>query len=156
MSRAFVKEDVDPPERSGRKRSASGLPPGATNYITRGGAQRLQAELSRLRDAGAPSERLAEVQDILSSGTVVDPPEAKDESVAFGAIVTVEDVDGRRETYRIVGVDELDFEPDSVSWISPIGKTLLAGSLGERVALRDFKAAKIVEVKYPSADGELG
>src|SRR5205814_5816772 len=34
MSRAFVKEDVDPPERSGRKRSASGLPPGATNYIT--------------------------------------------------------------------------------------------------------------------------
>jgi hypothetical protein len=34
MSRAFIKEDVDPPERSGRKRSASGLPPGATNYIT--------------------------------------------------------------------------------------------------------------------------
>jgi hypothetical protein len=35
VSRAFIKEDVDLPERSGRKRSASGLPPGATNYITR-------------------------------------------------------------------------------------------------------------------------
>src|SRR4051794_10555261 len=32
MSRAFIREDVDPPERSGRLRSASGLPPGATNY----------------------------------------------------------------------------------------------------------------------------
>jgi hypothetical protein len=38
MSRAFVKEDVDLPERSGRKRSASGLPPGATNYISARGA----------------------------------------------------------------------------------------------------------------------
>ena len=45
MSRAFVKEDVDPPERSGRKRSASGLPPGATNYITARGAKRLREEL---------------------------------------------------------------------------------------------------------------
>jgi hypothetical protein len=50
MSRAFIKEDVDPPERSGRKRSASGLPPGATNYITARGARRLGDELNQLRD----------------------------------------------------------------------------------------------------------
>ena len=31
MSRAFIREDVDLPEHSGRKRSASGLPPGATS-----------------------------------------------------------------------------------------------------------------------------
>ncbi len=152
MSRAFVKEDVDPPERSGRKRAASGLPPGATNYITRRGAQRLEARLARLRSAGALPERVADLQEILSSVTVVDPPEAADKSVAFGAIVTVEDVDGRRETYRIVGVDELDFVPGNVSWISPVGKTLLAASVGERVPLRDFKAPRVVEVKYPSAD----
>jgi hypothetical protein len=45
MSRAFIKEDVDLPERSGRKRSASGLPPGTTNYITARGAKRLRDEL---------------------------------------------------------------------------------------------------------------
>jgi len=45
MSRAFVKEDVDLPERIGRKRSASGLPPGATNYITAPGAKRMRAAL---------------------------------------------------------------------------------------------------------------
>ena len=48
MSRAFVKEDVDLPERSGRKRSASGLPPGATNYITARGAKRLRDERSHV------------------------------------------------------------------------------------------------------------
>ena len=47
MSRAFVKEDVDPPEQSGRKRSASGLPPGATNYITARGEKRLREELQK-------------------------------------------------------------------------------------------------------------
>jgi hypothetical protein len=58
MSRAFVKEDVDLPGRSGRKRSASGLPPGATNYITAPGAKRLRDELQKLRAANANSERL--------------------------------------------------------------------------------------------------
>jgi hypothetical protein len=58
MSRAFVKEGVNLPERSGRKRSASGLPPGATNYITARGAKRLRAELWKLRAANANSERI--------------------------------------------------------------------------------------------------
>jgi len=53
MSRAFIKEDADPPERSGRKRSASGLPPRATNYITADGAKRLCEELQKLRAANA-------------------------------------------------------------------------------------------------------
>jgi hypothetical protein len=61
MSRAFVKEDVDLPERSGRKRSASGLPPGATNYITARDAKRLRDELQKLRAANANSERSIEL-----------------------------------------------------------------------------------------------
>jgi hypothetical protein len=55
MSRAFVKEDVDLPERSGRKRSASGLPPGATNYITARGAKRLRDELQTQAASVSPN-----------------------------------------------------------------------------------------------------
>jgi hypothetical protein len=51
MSRAFIKEDVDLPERSGRNRSASELPPGATNYIAARGTKRLHDELRKLRAA---------------------------------------------------------------------------------------------------------
>ena len=147
MSRAFVKEDVDPPERSGRKRSASGLPPGATNYITARGAKHLREELQKLREANANSERVAELEQILASIHVVDPPDPASNSVAFGATVTVKDRKGLTETYTVVGVDELDLEPDAVSWISPIGKALLAADMGNWITLEDGRAAKIVKIE---------
>jgi transcription elongation GreA/GreB family factor len=146
MSRAFVKEDVDLPERSGRKRSASGLPPGATNYITARGAKRLCDELQKLRAANTNSTRVAELEQILTSIHVVDPPDPASNSVGFGATVTLEDKKSRTETYTVVGVDELDVEPDAVSWISPIGKALLAADMGDWITLEDGRTAKIVKI----------
>ena len=147
MSRAFVKEDVDPPERSGRKRSASGLPPGATNYITVRGANHLRDELQKLRAANANSERVAELEQILASIHVVDPPDAASNSVGFGATVTVKGEKGLIETFTVVGVDELDLEPDAVSWLSPIGKALLAADMGDSIRLADGRTAKIVKIE---------
>ena len=150
MSRAFVKEDVDLPERSGRKRSPSGLPPGAINYITARGAKHLRDELQNLRAANASSESVAELEQILASVQVVDPPDPASNSVTFGATVTVKDKKGRTETYTIVGVDELGLERDAVSWISPIGKALLAADMGNWVTLEDRRAAKIVKIERKS------
>ncbi len=150
MSRAFVKEDVDLPERSGRKRSASGLPPGATNYITARGAKNLRDELQKLRAANASSERIIELEQILASIHVVDPPDAPSNSVTFGATVTVKDKKGATETFTIVGVDELDFERDTVSWISPLGKALLNADVGNWITLEDGRSAKIVKIKARS------
>ena len=147
MSRAFIREDVDPPERSGRKRAASGLPPGAINYITARGAARLQSELTRLRAAGDNAERTAELEQILGSVKIVEPSDTQSESVSFGVTVTVSDADGKTETYTIVGVDELDFLPNAVSWISPIGKALLASELGDRITLEDGRTAKVVKIQ---------
>jgi len=147
MSRAFIREDVDPPERSGRKRAASGLPPGAVNYMTARGAARLQGELKSLRASGDHAERLAEVEQILGSVEIVDPPDAPSQSVSFGATVTVTDADGKTETYTIVGVDELDLAPNAISWISPIGKALLASELGDRITLEDGRSAKVVKIE---------
>src|SRR6266446_3177703 len=138
MSRAFVKEDVDLPERSGRKRSASGLPPGAINYITARGAKRLRDELQKLRAANAVSERVTELEQILASVHVVDPPDAPSNSVTFGAT----------ETLTIVRVDELNFEQDAVSWISPLGKALLAADMGDWIKLDDGRSAKIVKIEF--------
>ena len=148
MSRAFVKEDVDPPERSGRKRSASGLPPGATNYITAYGAKRLHDELNKLRAANANSERISEMEQILASAHIVDIPSAPSNSVTFGATVTVKDKEGATETFTIVGVDELDFQRGAVSWISPVGKALLAADKGDWIKLEDGRSAKIVEIEF--------
>src|SRR5215471_13030971 len=147
MSRAFVKEDVDPPERSGRKRSASGLPPGATNYITAHGANRLRDELQSLRASNAGSERIIELESILASVHVVDPSDPASNSVGFGATVTVKDEKGLTESYTIVGVNELDLEPDAVSWISPMGKALLAADMGDSLKIADGRTAKVVKIE---------
>ena len=147
MSRAFIKEDVDPPERSGRKRSASGLPPGATNYITARGAKHLRDELQKVRAANAGSERTVELEHILAAVHVVDPPDPASNSVGFGATVTVKDEKGLTETYTVVGVEELDLEPDALSWISPLGKALLAADMGDSIRLVDGRTAKIVKIE---------
>jgi transcription elongation factor GreB len=152
MSRAFVKEDVDPPERSGRKRSPSGLPPGATNYITAPGAKRLRDELKKHRAASASSESVIELEQILASAHVVDPPSALSNSVTFGATVTVEDKQGATKTFTIVGVDELNFEWDAVSWISPAGKALLGADMGDWIKLDDGRSAKIVKIEFRRSD----
>jgi transcription elongation GreA/GreB family factor len=152
MSRAFVKEDVDPPERSGRKRSASGLPPGATNYITVRGAKRLRDELKKLRAAKASSERVIELEQILASAHVVDPPSAPSNSVTFGATVTLKDKQDATETFTIVGVDELNIERDAVSWISPVGKALLAADMGDWIKLDGGRSAKIVNIEFRRSD----
>ncbi|MEY2545362.1 MAG: transcription elongation factor GreB [Verrucomicrobiota bacterium] len=146
MSRAFVKEDVDLPERSGRKRSTSGLPPGAINYITARGAKHLREQIEQAR-TNSDAQRVAELESIIASIHVVDPPETASDSVAFGATVTL-DVDGKMETHIIVGVDELDITPDGVSWISPLGKTLLAAELQHRLTLPDGRVAKVVKIAH--------
>jgi transcription elongation GreA/GreB family factor len=84
---------------------------------------------------------------VLASATVVEPPEKTSTSIAFGAMVTTKQ-NGHIQTYTVVGVDELGFYPDAVSWISPLGKTLLAAELGDKVKLEDGRTATIVKIEY--------
>ncbi|PZR72285.1 MAG: hypothetical protein DLM52_13210 [Chthoniobacterales bacterium] len=152
MSRAFVKEDIDPPERSRRPRAASGLPPGAINYMTAEGAQRLRDEIKELgSDAATNAAQIAQMEELLASVTIVDIP-ADRQSIAFGAKVTVRDSTGAVQRYRIVGVDEIAFYPDAVSWISPIGKKLLAADVGDRITLVQDQRVEIAGVEYPELD----
>jgi transcription elongation factor GreB len=106
----------------------------------------LGEELTKLRAANTNSPRVTELEQILESVQVVDPPDAPSNSVTFGARVMAKDKMGTTETYTIVGVDEVDLEPDAVSWISPIGKVLLNADLGDWITLEDGRSAKIVEI----------
>lgn len=149
MSRAFVKEDVDPPERSSRRRSLSGLPPGAANYITAEGRGYLQRELDNLRrEAGASEDRVAELEQILASATVADGTDDPS-TIAFGAKVTVRDAANQIRSYRIVGVDEVRFYSDGTAWITPVAKALLAAEVGDWVTLDNDEKVEIVQVDYP-------
>ena len=93
-------------------------------------------------------ERVAELERVLASVSVVDPPDAPSKEIAFGSTVTVETPEGTLQTYTIVGVDELQSEPDAVSWVSPIGKALLAANIGDRVVIDDKRFGRILSVNY--------
>ena len=104
----------------------------------------LRERLAQLRDTAAA----AELRRVLDSATIVEPPD-DDNSIAFGARVSVRDAAGELQTFQIVGVDEIDLYPDAVSWVSPIGRTLLAAELGDRVTLHKDVRVEIVKVEYP-------
>ena len=162
MSKAFVREDDDGPERPAFRPSSPALPPGARNYLTRDGQRRLSEELEQLirverprlealreddtaqRDLHVVKQRILRLEESLRTAVVVPVSSAANHHVQFGATVTVRQRSGEETRYRIVGVDEADADRGWVSWLSPVAKALLNAKLGQRVRF-----------KVPSGDEEL-
>jgi transcription elongation factor GreB len=84
---------------------------------------------------------------------VVDPREQRRrEKVFFGATVTVEDEDAEKQTFAIVGSDEIDSAGGAISWQSPVGRALLGKEIGDTVQVRWDKGHReltIVDISYP-------
>ena len=72
----------------------------------------------------------------LERATVVEPRAEAVAAAFFGAYVEVEDEDGARAAYRIVGEDEIDLAKGHISWRSPLGRSLLKKCAGDTVLLR--------------------
>ncbi|RBP23457.1 transcription elongation factor GreB [Marinobacter pelagius] len=93
------------------------------------------------------SKRLEEV-------TVVDRlPEQRDK-VFFGAWVTIEDEDGKEQTFRLVGADEFDLNKGYLSINSPMARALIGKHLDDEVSVRTpegFKSVFITAIHYGSA-----
>jgi len=162
MSRAFVRESDDRPEQP-IARQASALPPGAKNYLTADGAQRLREELQRLVTAERPSlaglddpeakrqllaldQRIQQLEAILQSAEVVNASDGPTDVVRFGATVTIHRQDGEEDQYRIVGVDEIDPDRGWVSWASPIARALMNARRGDRVQFRFPSGTEQLEI----------
>jgi transcription elongation factor GreB len=142
VSKAFTKEDDEIPEEiPGRHRSSSGLPPGAVNYMTEAGAQRLRKELAHAR-----GRRAEDLRHILESATVVPEHEGTPKEALFGMTVTVRKPDGTEAAYRIVGADEIGMAPGWVSWVSPLARALIGGRVGHRVHLPDSPAEENAQI----------
>jgi transcription elongation factor GreB len=67
---------------------------------------------------------------------VVDGRKQSRARVFFGALVDVEDEEGERVRYQVVGVDEVDAKAGRVSWESPVGRALLGKGVGDTVRVR--------------------
>jgi transcription elongation factor GreB len=85
----------------------------------------------------------------LESVQVVRPREAGTKQVFFGAWVEIEDEEGARAVYRIVGEDESEPERGHISWRSPIGRALLSKREGDVVIYR----RPVIDVRRAGAMG---
>ena len=71
----------------------------------------------------------------LESAVVVDPNKMDHAVIRFGATIMVEDEDGNRKTYTLVGSDESDPAAGSLSYKSPIGRALMKKKVGDVVTV---------------------
>ena len=78
--------------------------------------------------------------------TVVEPSKEQLGKVYFGAWVTIQDQDGKEQTYRIVGGDETDLSKRHISEESPVARALIGKAVGDVATVLRPKGPTEVEV----------
>src|SRR6267378_1387653 len=108
--------------------------------MTRPGFERLRDELDRLKHvdrhaiikAIAEARAHADLEGKVGAAEVIDPPTSGDR-VTFASTVLLEDESGKEIRYQIVGSDEADPAKGRISIMSPLARTLIGKSVGDRV-----------------------
>ena len=96
---------------------------------------------------GMVEARIKELEDRISRAEVIDPSKLSGSRIAFGATITVLEVDSDKEmTYQIVGADESDVERNRISVTSPIARALLGKEEGDEVKVRTPGGQRVLEV----------
>ena len=79
-------------------------------------------------------QRIRELEDMLADSQIIEPDD-DDTVVNIGDTVVIEDEDGEKETYTIVGVAESDPSEGLISNESPMGRALLKQKVGQSVTV---------------------
>jgi transcription elongation factor GreA len=99
------------------------------------------AEYDAAREAqGLNEKRIAELEDKLARGRIIDDEDIPKDQVLVGATVRLCDLDTNEEiSYTLVSEEEADYTQGKISLTSPVGAALLG-----------HKAGSIVEIKVPA------
>lgn len=121
------------------------------------GDLRENAEYHAAKDRQAELDarmRFAEYR--ISRSKVIDPTKVSSPKVAFGATVTVLDMDTDKEdTYSIVGEHEFDVDRGRISFKSPIARVLMGKEEGDEAVLklpRGDRELEVVSIEYKALE----
>jgi transcription elongation factor GreA len=111
------------------------------------------AEYDTARDRqGFIEARISDIEAKLANAQVIEPKlVAADGRCVFGATVDVEDGEGQKATWQIVGEDEADIKESRISVSSPIARALIGKEAGETVEVKTpggIKRYEIIDVRY--------
>lgn len=147
MSVAFTKED------SAETASETLLPDRPVsphpNLVTEAGLKALEFQLNQAREAYETAQKIEDVNERrrqtatplrdarylaarVRTAQIIPDPTSTD-TVAFGGTVTFRRDDGRVQTYRVVGEDEADPKAGSISFASPVARSLMGKAVGDVV-----------------------
>jgi transcription elongation GreA/GreB family factor len=149
MSVAFTREE------SAERAAAVELPDRPIsphpNLVTQSGLKALDAAMAAARAAYYAARQIEELNERRNAVTAASrdmryfaerlrtaqlmPDPVERDTVAFGSRVTFARDDGRRQTFRIVGEDEADPRAGSISYVSPVARTLIGKAVGDHVLL---------------------
>jgi transcription elongation factor GreA len=111
------------------------------------------AEYDAARDRqGFVEARIGDIEAKLANAQVIDPKLLDaDGRCVFGATVEVEDDDGEKATWQIVGEDEADIKAGRISVTSPIARGLIGKYAGDSVEVHTpggVKRYELLDVRY--------
>jgi transcription elongation factor GreA len=126
-------------ERLASARAEGDLKENAEYHGARESQGMLQAKINQLRTK-------------LANATIMDPTKIDRGVVAFGATVTVFDVDmDEEESYTLLGAGEEDYDSGRINVASPVGQALLGKKEGDVVEVPIPKGTieyKILKIEY--------
>ena len=152
MSRAFVKESSEsarPPEKMVEE---------GPNPVTPEGMAQIEAHIARI-EASLQTERNVLLRETLErdlrywsqrklTAEIAHP--SSDGTIAFGSTVTIARKD-RKQTFRIVGVDEADATKGLISFRAPLAAAVIGARPGDRVeAAEPLGEIMILTVEIPA------
>ncbi|MES2615050.1 MAG: transcription elongation factor GreB [Bdellovibrionota bacterium] len=82
----------------------------------------------------------------LSIARIINPQDQKGNKILFGATVTLENAEGKKFIYQIVGEDESNLASKKISWKSPLGHALLNKMPGDIVVIEAPAGTREFEV----------
>lgn len=148
MSKAFVKEDTGGAPEALPDREIS---PHA-NLVTAEGLAQIDATIAKLQQDQANSsegDAPSVARDLrywtAQRASAQLTPDSDGAQAKFGSRVTVERDDGRRETYRIVGMDEAGPKRGTLSYVSPFAQALIDREVGDTVEVGGTRR-QIIEI----------
>jgi transcription elongation factor GreA len=101
---------------------------------------------------GFTEARISDIEAKLANAQIIDPKLVDaDGRVVFGATVDVEDGDGEKTTWQIVGEDEADIKERRISVSSPLARGLIGKESGESTEVQTpggLKRYEILDVRY--------
>lgn len=90
--------------------------------------------------------RIANLSNTLSNAEVIDTSKIKSDKITFGAYVHLQDEDGKKITYQIVGEGEADVSKKKISIHSPLARQLIGKKKNQEFELHNPKGEKMYQV----------